>query len=421
MKILLSNYRYYVSGGPERYLFNVQKELQSSGHETIPFSIHYNMNEETPFSKYFVEPIGTREEVYFDQQRWKFTTFLRTLSRLFYSFEVERAVERLIHEHRPDVAYVLHYLRKMSPSLLCGIKKMGIPIVVRLSDFTMLCPQAHCLRENTPCTLCCNGNLSPSVKYRCVKDSLPASLLNKVATWFHNFKGFFDLIDIFVTTNDFMTRLMLEAGCHESRITCIPTFTDTEVFKPADGIEKSDYIIFFGRFDQLKGVHVLIDGFHKIKNRAGKETKLIIAGTGPDEYAKQIKDQIHALNLQNDILFPGKLDARGLSVLISRAFFSVIPSLWFENLPNALIESFACGTPVIASDIGSLAGCIDEAATGFLFETGNPDSLAEKMNFCLENRSMLNAMATKARKIALERYSAPSHINDLTALFQRLS
>ncbi len=135
MKILLTSYRYFISGGPERYLFNVQAQLVQQGHMVIPFSVDYAGNQATPLSRYFVRPIGGRDQVYFDQHGKSPAVVLKTLSRLFYSREVEQAALKVVDEQQPDVAYILHYLRKLSPSLLVGLKKRNIPIVVRLSDY----------------------------------------------------------------------------------------------------------------------------------------------------------------------------------------------------------------------------------------------------------------------------------------------
>ena len=67
MRILLVNYRYFISGGPEKYMFNIKKMLEDNGHEVIPFSIHSHKNVETEYSKYFVEPIGSRDATYFEE------------------------------------------------------------------------------------------------------------------------------------------------------------------------------------------------------------------------------------------------------------------------------------------------------------------------------------------------------------------
>ncbi len=69
MRILVANYRYFVSSGPERYMFNVMDVLARKGHEVMPFSISYARNVQTPYARYFVRPLGREEEVYFDQHR----------------------------------------------------------------------------------------------------------------------------------------------------------------------------------------------------------------------------------------------------------------------------------------------------------------------------------------------------------------
>ena len=58
MRILLVHYKYYVSGGADRYMFNIKSALEGRGHEVIPFSVHSALNEKTEYEKYFVKPIG---------------------------------------------------------------------------------------------------------------------------------------------------------------------------------------------------------------------------------------------------------------------------------------------------------------------------------------------------------------------------
>ena len=419
MKILLANYRYFVSGGPERYLFNVKKELEKKDHQIIPFSVKYRTNRDTAYAKYFVKPLGAQGEVYFDQQKMTPKTFFRTLSRLFYSKEVEQSVTNLIHDTHPQIAYVLHYLRKISPSLLVALKKNSIPIIVRLSDYAMMCPQAHCLRDDQTCTLCINGTILNSIKYNCVRNSRPASILNALATWFHNYKGYFDLIDNFVTTNDFMYQMMLEAGWPEAKLSCIPTFTDIHTFCPSKHYFKKDYICYAGRLDNSKGLHVLIDAFIKMKMRTSNSIDLKIAGTGPDFYIKILKSKISDANMDGSIQFVGTLDARSLSNFLNQALFTVIPSLWFENLPNSILESFASATPVIASDIGSLRGCVKKGVTGDLFTPGNSSELADMIEFYLSNLPLIKKMAVQSRNEAVNTYSPHSHMKRLDELFNK--
>ena len=65
MKIVLVNYRYFFSGGPERYLFNIKQILEEHGHQVIPYSIQHNLNVESEYEQDFLSPIGSGDEVYF--------------------------------------------------------------------------------------------------------------------------------------------------------------------------------------------------------------------------------------------------------------------------------------------------------------------------------------------------------------------
>ena len=91
MRILLVNYRYFISGGPERYLFNIKKKLENEGHEVIPFSIHSMKNVPSEYSKYFVEPIGGRNVVYYEEYRNMKTTQIAE--------EVKRRIDEAIAAH----------------------------------------------------------------------------------------------------------------------------------------------------------------------------------------------------------------------------------------------------------------------------------------------------------------------------------
>jgi glycosyltransferase involved in cell wall biosynthesis len=422
MKILLANYRYFVSGGPERYMFNITDALTEHGHEVVPFSITYSRNQPTAYSRYFAKPLGGSDEVYFRQHKLTLRTLWATLSRLFYAKDVYRAVALLANDTQPHVAYILHYLRKLSPSLLAGLRQSRVPIIVRLSDYAMICPQAHCLRNEKPCELCAGGNLLPSIAYRCVQGSLPASLLNAAATTYHRATHCFDLVDTFVVTTRFMHRKMLDAGYAEARLCHIPTFVDSKVFHPAADAMNRDYLAYAGRLEAIKGVHVLIDAFSLLcARRPGVALTLRIAGEGNAEYVAQLKQRVQHLNLNDSVVFLGEQSVDGLVKLLNRALVSVVPSLWYENLPNAILESYACGTPVVASRIGSLPECVDEGRTGYLFEPADAEDLAERLGYCYDHPEEMADMGRHAREVAETVYSKERHLETLTRLLLELA
>lgn len=421
MRILLANYRYFVSGGPERYMFNVTDALVGRGHEVIPFSVRYTRNQPTPYSHYFVEPLAGPGEVYFREHKPTAKSLWRTLSRLFYATDVEKAVTRLVKDTKPELAYILCYLRKLSPSLLVAAKRAGLPIVVRLSDYALLCPQAHFLRNNVPCELCIGGNLMPSVRYRCVQNSLAASAVNALASQYHQAMHFFDLVDSFVTPSRFMHERMVAAGYPEQRLCYVPTFVNSSVFRPDPEAPKEKYVAYVGRLDQEKGVHVLIEAFAMLQaGGRGTNLGLQIAGTGDGTYVDSIRRQARRLDCGESIRFLGDLATEPLARLLNHAFLSVVPSLWYENLPNAILESYACGTPVLASNLGSLAEFVDEGRTGYLFHAGDANHLTERLAVCLDQPRNVAEMGRNARKAAETTYSRERHLDRLEALFGEL-
>lgn len=421
MRILLANYRYFLSGGPERYMFNVTDALQRTGHDVVPFSIEYSRNRQSPYSNHFASPIGSPDEVYFRDQGRSSRNLLKTLERLFYSNEVRGKVARLAEDVRPDVAYVLHYLRKLSPSLLVGLRAVGVPIVVRLSDYQMSCPQAHFLRDDRPCTLCEKGALLPSIRYRCVQGSASASMANAIATWFHRGRGYFDLVDHFVVTNDFMLKAMRRFGVSSDRLSVIPTFVQPRLATEQLIKLKRDQVAFVGRLEHIKGVHVLIEAAGILKARfPDVGWSFRIAGEGSPDYLAMLHRRMQDLELSGRVELCGPLDTNDVFELLATSRIQVVPSLWFENLPNSLLEGYASCTPVVASAIGSLTATVDQGRTGMLFAPGDAASLAEVLAECWANRGSLDEMGRNARMLADTIYSEQGHLEKLTALFSSL-
>jgi glycosyltransferase involved in cell wall biosynthesis len=410
VKVLLANYRYFVSGGPEKYMFAVTEMLERAGHEVIPFSVQYRRNRETPWSQYFVEPIAGDDEVYFRDHSRSLGALTRGLQRAFYAPDVHASVCNLVAAARPDVALVQHYLRKLSPSLLVALKDAGVPIVVRLSDFGMVCPEAHMLRDGRLCRSCITHGLLSSVWYRCVQGSLGVFGVVCASMWFAKWRKYFDLIDYFIAPSSILREEMIEGGCDGSRIVVLPTFVDAAQYD-AEGVRKRR-VVYIGRLAPEKGVHVLLDAFERMLRHEGmSEFELVVAGEGERTYAAQLVAQAQRISQQ--VKFVGTLDAEGVRRLLSGALLSVVPSLCYENLPNAILESLAAGTPVAASDLGSMAEVLRGTDAGFLFRPGDPSELADSLASVLSQADTLKRMSRSARILAESRYSPQAHLSGL--------
>jgi glycosyltransferase involved in cell wall biosynthesis len=413
MKILIVNSRYGYVGGPESYLFNVKELLEQYGHQVIPFSIQYPINEPTDFQSYFASPLSDDQSVYFKNQRKSVKNILKTLERNFYSNEVENKLTRLIDATKPDYAIVLLYLRKLSPSVLVALHKRKIPFAVRLSDFGMICAGHNLFRGKSICEKCLNGSKLNSVIYRCVHNSFVASMVNYTATQFHLLKGYFDLIPLFLCPSKFLIEKMVTAGWRKELFYHLPTFVKTPVRNP---VKKNEgQILFAGRIEHIKGVHHLIEAFEIIKQQFGLRATLLLAGNDNPDYSNKLKASIASKRL-NDVYFKGNLSKQQLQELYESSIVSVVPSLVYDNMPNSALESMAAATPVFAPNQGSFPEIIEPGVTGILYEPGNPLDLATKLKEYLLNTENQNQMSNRALEFIIKNHSSEIHYSRLMSI-----
>ncbi len=413
MKICLVNYRYFVSSGPERYMFAVKRLLEARGHEVIPFSVRYRQNDPSPWEQYFAPPIAGDDEVVFRQHSWSASSIRRALERAFSSREVYDALSRELRDARPDVAYVLKYERKLSPSVLTALHDHSVPIVVRLSDFAMVCPQQHLVRDDHICELCVGRRPWPSVIYRCVQGSFGASVVNALGMEYARRKGFLDLVDEFVAPSEIMRRKMVQGGLPAFKIRHLPTFVQA---RPARSRESRDpRICYVGRVERVKGIEVLLDAVELLRRGGvGNDVEVVIAGDMSTPTGEAIRARLRERPIAG-VTLPGQLDEAAVMELLQSSLASVVPSLWYENMPNSLLESLACGTPVIASDLGSMHDVLHGTGAGLLFRAGDPAALADALRTAL-SEARAGTMGEQAQSLVRERHDPERHVDALVDL-----
>lgn len=412
MRILLVNYRYFISGGPEKYMFNIKKMLEDNGHEVIPFSIHSDRNVETEYSKYFVEPIGSRNAVYFDEVKKTPKSIWQMLTRSVYSVEVEKAIQREIKDVKPDLVYIIHFVNKLSPSVITGAKKLGVPVVLRLSDYFLLCPRFDFMYNKKICEDCLTCGYRSCIKKRCVKGSLFASVVRVFSMKVHKMLNIYKNVDAFITPSEFLKKKLVANGYDESKITCIPTFTAS---KSAVGEPKvGTYGLYFGRVTEEKGVETVIKAYEIMPDRQVK-----IMGDDTTEEAIRLKNYVEEYHLKN-VEFLGFKSGEELEEVIKGARFTLIPSIWYDNLPNTALESFQYSKPVIASNIGSLPELVVNGYNGYLFEAGNEKQLAEKIKL-LDDLAVVQDMGASSRKRLESRFAPKTHYDALMGVFEKVT
>ena len=126
-------------------------------------------------------------------------------------------------------------------------------------------------------------------------------------------------------------------------------------------------IISVGRLSKEKGITSLIETFKDLP-----DIKLKIVGTGPEESALK---KLVASYGANNIEFLGYKTGKDLHKVIREAYFTLVPSEWYENNPLTIIESYSAWIPVIGSRIGGIPEIIEDGKTGYIFEARNVEQL----------------------------------------------
>jgi glycosyltransferase involved in cell wall biosynthesis len=409
--ILLVNYRYFVSGGPEKYMFNIKKVFEQKGHLVVPFSVNNNKNIETEYKKYFVKPIGGENVVYFNEYKKTPQTVFKMLSRSFYSLEVKKAMEYEIHSEKPDAIYILHHVNKLSPSVTKAAKNSGKKVVVRLSDFFLMCPRFDFLCGGEVCEKCLKGSLFNAVINNCVQNSKSASLIRVASMYFHKLIKIYDKVDYFVTPSLFLRSKLIEAGFDQNKVVHIPTFIDAAKYNP-NYQNAGNYILYLGRLNKEKGVEYAIKAMQYVEDSS---LKLKVVGEASDGELFNIKEITKEKGLKNVELLGFKSGSE-LNEVIRNSKFLIVPSIWYDNMPNVLLEAFAFGKPVIASNIGSLPEVVEDKVNGLLFEPKNIMDLAEKINYLNSNGNLIREYGENGRRKIEEYYSSEMHFSKLKNL-----
>jgi glycosyltransferase involved in cell wall biosynthesis len=386
MRILMCNSVHFVRGGVDRYSFDLSDLLSRHGHEVIPFSMHHHRNQPTEYARYFVSQVDFPSLL---QQKTSLGTKFRVAERVIYSSEAKEKIERLLVDTKPDIVHVQEIDHELSPSILPPIRKHGIPVVQTLHDYKLLCPNTNLYCHGAVCERCAGGAYYWAVLRKCKRNSRMASLLASVETYYQHLSRIYEKnVDIFFVPSLFLQKKLTDSG-FTGRMVHLPNFVDVDHFKPE--YEPSDYCLFLGRLVELKGVQTLIEAMKLVDS----PLKLYIAGEGELKDSLQRQAQQHGLS---NITFLGYLDAESLIPLVQRAAFTVFPSEWYENYPMSLIESFACGTPAIGSSIGGIPEIIQDGQSGLLFEPGNRQQLANRIQFLADHPEKSAEMGQNGRR-----------------------
>lgn len=214
---------------------------------------------------------------------------------------------------------------------------------------------------------------------------------------------------IFAVANNLKTKIRRESGY---RAIVIPTGVDPSFFRPLNsktdlrvkwGLEEGDFIVLtLCHLIERKCIDDVIKSIRILQDRKFHNTKLIIAGHGPERHA--LERLAFELKLKSDTTFLGFVNETEKLELFNLADVYVIPS-YSEGLPFSLIEAMACGCVCLSTPVGDIPGVIFEGRNGFLISPRDPENLAKKIEKVVSlPRKQISFVQNQARRTVLDNF-----------------
>lgn len=403
MKILIVNTRHFYGGGDSTYAFNLAELLSSYGHEIGFFAMQDTRNLPDPNADLFVSPIEFREL----NQHKSLSNGVKVLTRTIYSTEARQKFATLLDRFSPDIIHLQNFFNHITASILFEAKKSRLPMVWTLHDYGLACPNSHFLIDRTGeiCEACRGGRFYQALFKRCKKDSLLASGMAGFEAYCNRWMGVLKKVDAFLPPSRFLMSKLIENGIGENKIHHLPLFLPQKNFWESE--QDQGYLLFLGRLEAIKGIDVLFEAA-----RIANDVPLLIAGSVDESLA----DRLPGI-LPENAKYVGMKQGQELADLTHNSLAVVLPSICYENQPFSILEAFASGKPVIASDLGGMTELVTHRERGLLVKPRDPAALADAMHWAINNKVLMKEMGRNARQYAVINHSPEAHYNSLINIY----
>ena len=399
MKILMVNKFLYPRGGSESYMLYLAEHLEKIGHEVQFFGMYDENN-----------TVGNDRGLYTQNMDFHSKGLCRFLYpfKIVYSLEAKKKIMQVIDDFKPDIVHMNNINFQLTPSIIYGIKKKGIPLVQTVHDYQMICPN-HLLYnfdKNIPCEKCAQGSYINCIKNKCIHASKIKSIIGVIEAKFYSLLKTYKKVDLYVCPSNFLeNKLLSSKEYYKGKTKTIHNFINKEKF--SGNIGKTDsYIVYVGRLSKEKGIEN-IKGAAKLL----PEYNFVIAGSGPDEY--MLKD------IPN-VKLAGFLTGDELTSLMAKAKVLLLPSVCYENCPLSILEANALGVPVVTMNSGGMAELVKNGVTGTLVDEPTPEGIARKLKETLENEDYYNSLKENCKNEKDNILSVENYADILTKEYEKL-
>jgi glycosyltransferase involved in cell wall biosynthesis len=234
--------------------------------------------------------------------------------------------------------------------------------------------------------------------------------MGTISHYVHDLRRTWSVASKLLSPSLFLKQKLMDFGIPGSTIAHMPIFVDFSEHPVSDNCN-FDYVLYFGRLADNKGIKTLLDAVR------GLDCKLLLIGEGP---LSGWVDDVCASSHGRISRLPFVSSRDELRTYIQHAAFTVVPSVWYENQPATILETYAMGRPVIGSDIGGIPELIEHERTGLLCAAGNSAELADRVKFMWERPTLCREWGTNGNRKLREGFSRKCHYERLIQTYRSL-
>jgi len=384
MKVLVCHNYYKTTSGEDIVVQTDMELLRAAGFETLEYRRDNAV----------IESYGVPQ-------------YLRFAVRTLYSKQTSTDIENLVRAERPDVALVQNVFPLISPSVYYVLARSRVPIIQLVYNYRLVCAGATLYCRGRICERCLGGNYFHAVRYRCFRDSAGLSALYATTLAAHRYiGGFHRTIQAYVTPDRFLRNKLVSAGYPEDRMFTLNNPFDVGRYRAS--FRHAGYFLFAGRLVKEKGIFTALRAMELLP-----DCRLLVVGAGQAEAAAQ---QYASERSLGNVTFLGLRYGPDLMSVLDGARAVLVPSEWFDTCPVILQQAFACGKPVIASDIDGIPEVVSHGVNGLLFPPGDAAALARGMAELAADEERRLRLACNARRMAEAEFTPQRRIDGLRAV-----
>ncbi|MGO4706818.1 glycosyltransferase family 4 protein [Microvirga sp. 2MCAF38] len=326
--------------------------------------------------------------------------------------EIERDFLRVVQEIKPDVIHLHHFIG-LGLECLYAVRR-ALPdtiIVVTFHEFLSICHHHGQMVKAKGSNLCRQS--SPADCNACFPDISPARFLRREQF----VRGLLQIADHFVSPSQFLVDRYVEWGLDRSKFTVIENgldISDQAVPRPLTSGGRRARFAYFGQITAFKGVDILLDAVARVPEAIwGDDAQLMIFGGNLERQPKPFQEKIEKLVEQagSRARFYGAYQNSEMPRLMKSIDWTIIPSIWWENSPIVIQESFFHGRPMICSNIGGMAEKITDGVDGLHFRVGSSEDLADRMVEALTDPTLWDQMRAGIKRPISFRECAQQHVD----------